>query len=112
MVEQKKITQKSALSLMRRIASDGLGVANAGFQSAEQATLALASLYDSYADAVGQPPNGKAIKASIDVLYDDIKMGRQFDLSRFAQHLTAVRGLLEQEMPAVPSKGESSPSSG
>ena len=110
-VEQKKITQKSVWSLMRRIASDGVGVSNAGFQSAEQATLALASLYDSYKDAVGPPSNGKAIKASIDVLYDDIKMGRQFDLSKFAQHLTAVRGFLEQETPASPTKGEANLSS-
>ena len=111
MVEQKKFTQKSVWSLMRRLASDGSGVANAGFQSAEQATLALASLYDSYADAVGQPPNGKAVKASIDVLYDDIKMGRQFDLSKFSQHMAAVRGLLEPEVPAQPNKTEPKPSS-
>jgi hypothetical protein len=105
-VEQKRFTQKSVWSLMRRISGDATAIANAGFQSAEQATLALASLYDSYADAAGPPSNGKAIKAAIDGLYDDIKMGRQFDLVKFAQHLTALRGLLEPEAPGAPNKGE------
>lgn len=97
--EEYRFTSKSTWSLMRRIAGDGDGIAGAGFQSAEQAVLALSSLYDSYADASGAPGNRKSIKAAIDALYDDIKSGRQFDLVKFAQHMTALRNLLEPEAP-------------
>lgn len=98
-IEQYKFTQKSAWSLLRRITGDASGIANAGFQSAEQAVLAISSLNDSYVDSVGPLSNAKAVKAAIDVLYDDIKSGRQYDLVKFAQHLTALRGLFEPETP-------------
>jgi hypothetical protein len=98
-VEQYTFTQKSAWSLLRRISGNGMGIANAGFQSAEQAVLSMSSLIDSYKDSVGPLPNGKAVKAAIDALYDDIKSGRQFDLVKFAKDMSVLRGLLEPETP-------------
>jgi hypothetical protein len=110
-VDQHQYTQKTVWSLMRRISGDGLAIANAGFQSAEQAVLAMSSLYDAYVDAVGPPQNAKAIKAAIGVLYDDIKSGRQFDIGKFGQHLSALRALLEPDVPGTPGGAERAPSS-
>jgi hypothetical protein len=108
-VDQYQYSQKTVWSLMRRISGDASAIANAGFQSAEQAVLAMSSLYDSYSDAMGPPQNAKAIKAAIEVLYADIKAGRQFDIGKFTQHLSALRALLEPDVPTTPSGGERAP---
>ncbi len=108
-IEQHKYTQKSVWSLMRRISGDAPAIANAGFQSAEQAVLAVSSLYDAYVDAVGPPPNAKAIKTSIGALYEDIKSGREFDLVKFSQHLSALRALLEPDIPVSSGAGDRPP---
>jgi len=104
-VEQHKFTQKEVWSIMRRIAGDASGIANAGFQSAEQAVLAISTLQSSYIEAMGQMPNSKAITASIDQLNTDIVLGQKFNLVQFGQHLAALRKLLEPEAPPISSTG-------
>mgnify|MGYP003344815870 FL=1 len=76
---------------------DGKGLANAGFQSAEQAVLALASLYDAHVDTQGQPGNYKAVKESIDGLYADIKHGRRFSAVQFERDLSKLHASLSAE---------------
>lgn len=104
-VEQHKFTQKEVWSIMRRLAGDASGIANAGFQSAEQAVLAISTLQGSYEEAIGPLPNKKAIAASIDQLNTDIVLGQKFNLVQFGQHLTALRKLLEPETPPLGSTG-------
>jgi hypothetical protein len=90
-VSNYKFTAQASLTLMRSIAGDGKGIANAGFQSAEQAVLALASLYDSHVDAQGQPGNYKSVKDAIDGLYVDIKQGRGFSAMHFERDLAKLQ---------------------
>jgi predicted XRE-type DNA-binding protein len=104
-VEQHKLTQKEVWSIMRRISGDASNIANAGFQSAEQAVLAISTLQSSYEEAMGPLPNGKAIAASIDQLNTDIVLGQKFNLVQFGQHLTALRKLLEPDAPSSSSTG-------
>jgi predicted XRE-type DNA-binding protein len=99
MVERHQFTQKEVWSILRRITGDGSGIANAGFQSAEQAVLAITSLQESYARTVGSMPNAKGMTASINQLNDDIALGRKFNLERFIQHLAGLRKILEPEVP-------------
>ena len=104
-VEQHKFTQKEVWSIMRRISGDASGIANAGFQSAEQAVLAISTLQGSYEEAMGPLPNKKSIAASIDQLNTDIVLGQKFNLVQFGQHLTGLRKLLEPEAPPLSSTG-------
>ena len=90
---------------MRRITGDASGIANAGFQSAEQAVLAISTLQSAYEEAMGPLPNKKAIAASIDQLNTDIVLGQKFNLVQFGQHLTALRKLLEPDAPPLSSTG-------
>jgi hypothetical protein len=100
-VEKHQFTQKDVWSIMRRITGDGSAIANAGFQSAEQAVLAITSLQESYARTAGSTPNAKGITASINQLNDDIALGRKFNLEQFIQHLAALRKILEPEVPPM-----------
>jgi hypothetical protein len=108
-VEQHKFTQKEVWSIMRRISGDASGIANAGFQSAEQAVLAISTLQGSYEEAMGPLPNTKALAASINQLNTDIVLGQKFNLVQFGQHLTALRKLLEPDAPPLSRTGTTTP---
>ncbi len=100
-VELHQFTQKEVWSIMRRITGDGPAIANAGFQSAEQAVLAISSFQDSYVRTMGSMPTAKGVTTSINQLNDDIVLGRKFNLDQFMQHLTGLRKILEPEAPPV-----------
>ena len=95
-VSQQTFTQPIVLSLMRNISGDGKRLAAAGFQSAEQAVLAVASLYDAYKDAVGPPPDAKAIMEAIDGLYKTIQDARYFSAPAFEASMTKVHRLFQR----------------
>lgn len=103
--EKHPFTQKEVWSIMRRISGDASGIANAGFQSAEQAWFAITSLKESYEQMAGPLPNGKAIDAAIKQLESDLVSGRTYSLVQFTQHLSAVRKLMEPESPPVSKAG-------
>lgn len=111
-LENHKFTQKEVWSIMRRIAGDATAIANAGFQSAEQAVLAIGSLQESYTRTMGTIPNAKAFSAAIDQLNNDIVFGYKFNLVQFNQHLSGARRLLEPETSPVNGTGASPPKSG
>ena len=90
------VLMKSKKPFERRLSN-----ANAGFQSAEQAVLAISSLQESYAKTVGSMPNAKGMGASINQLNDDIALGRKFNLEQFIQHLAGLRKFLESEVPPM-----------
>lgn len=98
-MENHQFSQKEVWSILRRITGDGSAIANAGFQSAEQAVLAITSLQESYARTMGSMPNAKGVTASINQLNDDIAIGRKFNLEQFMQHLAGLRKILEPEVP-------------
>lgn len=80
---QYSFNQQGVLALMRNISGEGPRLAASGFQSAEQAVLALASLYDSYRETAGSTSDGKAVKESMDALYTEIRDARSFNPMRF-----------------------------
>ena len=100
-VSQQTFTQPIVLSLMRNISGDGKRLAAAGFQSAEQAVLTVASLYDAYKDAVGPPADPKAIMEAIDGLYKTIQDARYFSAPAFEASMTKVHRLF-QKIGAAP----------
>lgn len=106
--DKHKFTQKEVWSIMRRIAGDATAIANAGFQSAEQAVLSINSLQESYARTVGAMPNAKTVSAALDQLNNDIVFGHKFTIPQFSQHLSGLRKLLEPEVPPVNATGAAS----
>lgn len=96
-LESHPFTQKEVWSIMRRIAGDATVIANAGFQSAEQAVLAISSLQESYTRTIGAIPNAKAFATAFEQLNNDIVFGYKFNLVQFGQHLSGMRKLLESE---------------
>jgi cytochrome c554/c'-like protein len=100
-ISQYTFTQGNALALMRNISGDGRRLAAAGFQSAEQAVFALASLYDAYLEAVGPMADAKGIKETIDALYKEIEDGRSFNPAQFETTMNKVhRQLAKSNSPS------------
>jgi len=93
-VAQYTFTQRSVLSLMKNISGDGRRLTTSGFLAAEQAVLALASLYDAYLETAGAMPESKAIKDTIDVLYKEIQSGGAFNPSEFEATMSKLHALL------------------
>lgn len=93
-VGQHAFTQQNTVALLRAISADARTFGNLGFQSAEQAVLALASLYDAYTEAVGALPEDKSMKQAIDALYKDVKDGRLFNPAQFESDMARVRNVV------------------
>ena len=89
-------TQRSVLLLMKNISGDGRRLTTSGFQAAEQAVLALASLYDAYLETVGVMPESKEIKDTIDALYKEIQSGRTFNAAQFEATMNTLHELLSK----------------
>ena len=89
-------TQRSVLSLMKNISGDGGRLTTSGFLAAEQAVLALASLYDAYRETAGALPESKNIKDTIDALYKEIQSGGAFNPLEFEATMTKLHGLLSK----------------
>ena len=95
-VSQYTFTQKSVWSLMISISGDNHRLTASDFQAAEQAVLALASLYDAYVEAVGPMPDSKAVKETIDGLYKEIQSARTFSASDFEETMRKMHKLLSK----------------
>jgi hypothetical protein len=101
-IAQHGFTGQNVLSLMENISGDGRGIGNLGFQSAEQAVFALASLYDAYSDAEGTMPGAKGINEAIDLLYKDIKDGQTFDQAQFETDMSKLHGYFSSSATLPP----------
>ena len=95
-VAQYTFTQQSVLSLMKNISGDRRRLTTSGFLVAEQAVLALASLYDAYLETAGAMPESKTIKDTIDSLYKEIQSGRAFNPTEFEATMNKLHGLLSK----------------
>ena len=81
---------------MKNISGDGRRLTTSGFLAAEQAVLALASLYDAYRETAGAMPESKAIKDTIDALYKQIQSGRAFNPTEFEATMNKLHELLSK----------------
>jgi len=89
-------TKQSVMSLMNSISGDGHRLAASGFLAAEQAVLALASLYDTYFETAGAMPSSQAIKDTIDALHKAIQRGSAFDPIEFEATMGRLHELLSK----------------
>ena len=85
-----EMTQRQAALLMRTISGDGHAIANAGYQSAEQAVFSLGSLFENYRETVGPFREETPIRELIDSLYKDLKNMRSFDRVRFESDMKKI----------------------
>jgi hypothetical protein len=91
-LEKAAYSELLARSVMRAIAGDGNAISNAGIRSAEQATMALDALYNSYEQTTGN--SNKALNTQISRLYDALQSTSRYDPEQFAAQLRQVRNLL------------------
>ena len=89
-------TQRSVSSLMKNISGDGGRLTTSGFLAAEQAVLALASLYDAYRETAGALPESKNIKDTIDALYRETQSGGAFNPTEFEATMNKLHELLSK----------------
>ncbi len=80
----------STRSLLHSIAAEADGLAFAGYRVAEQATMAIDSLYRPLARNA-KPASDAAIRKGIDRLYDDLKDPARYDPRSFSSDLKAVQ---------------------
>jgi len=80
----------STRSLLHSIAAEADGLAFAGYRVAEQATMAIDSLYRPLARNA-KTASDAAIRKGIDRLYDDLKDPARYDPRSFASDLKAVQ---------------------
>ncbi len=85
-----EMTQRQAVLLMRTISGAGRAIANAGYQSAEQAVFSLGSLFENYRETAGAFPEETPVQELIDTLYKDLKNMRSFDRVRFESDMKKI----------------------
>ena len=95
-VAQYNFTQQSVFSLMKNISGDRRRLSTSGFLAAEQAVLAIASLYDAYVATAGGMSEAKAIKDTIDALYKEIHSGWAFNPTEFEARMNELHRLLSK----------------
>jgi hypothetical protein len=91
-LEKASYSESLARTVMRAIAADGDAISNAGMRSAEQATMALEALYNSYEQTTEK--NNKPLNAQISRLYETLQSTSRYDPEQFAAQLKQVRNLI------------------
>jgi hypothetical protein len=81
------------LRIMRRIAADGGSVSDQGQRAAEQAAMALDSLFAVYKQNVSLP-NERDLRAAIDQLFQQLDNPSAYNAPRFAAQMQKVSALL------------------
>ncbi len=90
----KRFDQSEAIRLMKSISADADQIAEQGERSAEQATMALDSLFIAYAKN-GKPGNETQIRAGIDALFRQLDNPSAYNGFQFARELKNLDRLLE-----------------
>jgi len=85
-------TVPHAVSLMQNISGDGQAIANAGYQSAEQAVFALGSLFENYGEVAQSISNEQAIRELIQTLYKNLEQMRSFNQIQFQKDMKKLHG--------------------
>jgi hypothetical protein len=85
--------QSMALRMLQRIADEAENIALADERAAEQATMALDSLYIAYSrDA--KPANAGEVRAAINGLFQQLENPSEYNADRFASSLRRIRTML------------------
>ncbi len=85
--------QAVALRMLQRIPDDAENIALADERAAEQAAMALDSLYIAYSrDA--KPANGSEVRAAINGLFQQLENPSAYNADQFASSLRRIRSLL------------------
>ena len=82
-----------ALKLLQRIADSADAIALADERAAEQATMALDSLYIAYSKNAA-PPNAAEVRSSINGLFQQLENPSSYNADQFASALRKLRPLL------------------
>jgi hypothetical protein len=85
--------QAITLRLLQRIAEDADNIALADERAAEQAAMAMDSLYIAYAKEA-KPPNDAEIRAVINVLFQQVENPSAYNADQFAAALRRIRPML------------------
>jgi Cytochrome c554 and c-prime len=85
--------QAQTLSLLRSISGNSQEIAGSGERSAEQAAMALDSLYLAYS-ASTKPGNEQDVRAAIRGLFQELQYPSSYDPGRFAAQMHKVSALL------------------
>ena len=83
--------QATAVRLMKAIAGDADNISLQGQRVAEQATMAIDSLYTAYAKNGGGSADAKA---AINALFQQLENPSNYDARRFAQALRRVNAAI------------------
>jgi hypothetical protein len=92
-LNQRGYDQALAIKLLKQISGDGQRISVAGERTAEQAAMALDSLYLA-ASSSGSIPNQQEIKAAINGLFQLLENPSAYNAPRFAAQMKKVNGLL------------------
>ncbi len=85
--------QAVTVKLLHRIAADATPLSQQGERTAEQATMAIDSLYVAYTGN-HDPANQKQVRAAIDALFQQLENPSAYNPTRFAEQLRRVGELL------------------
>ena len=86
--------QDLALKMLQRIADDSEDISLAGERAAEQAAMALDSLYIAYSKQA-KPPNSAEVRAAINALFQQLENPSAYNADQFASALRRLRPLLQ-----------------
>jgi hypothetical protein len=89
-----KFDQPLTLRLMKSISADGQAISEQGERPAEQATMALDSLFIAYSEN-GKLANDTQIRAAINGLFRQLDNPSDFDGFKFAAAMKSLNGLIE-----------------
>ena len=89
-----KFDQPQTLRLMKSISADGQGISDQGERPAEQATMALDSLFIAYSKN-GKLANDAQIRAAINGLFRQLDNPSDFDGFKFAAAMKSLNALIE-----------------
>jgi len=85
--------QAVALRLLQTISGDAENISLADERAAEQATMALDSLYIAYSKDV-KPANAPEVRAAINALFQQLENPSAYNADQFASSLRRIRALL------------------
>ena len=85
--------EATALRLLERISNDAENISMQGERTAEQAAMALDSLYIAYSRSA-KPANAAEARAAINALFQQLENPSAYNAEQFARGLRRVNGLL------------------
>ena len=85
--------QQLALRMLQQITSDAENISLADERAAEQATMAIDSLYIAYSKE-GKPKNAEEVRAAINGLFQQLENPSSYNADQFAAALRRLHGML------------------